>query len=372
MLTRILFALTSIIISCLQLFSQYRTDDLYLKPIKEHWGIGYYFSGSLSAVNQYNKEETILPGYGGLVELYYNDSERDNLFILGKHRYNTKYENKHIETFELSVGPRIAIAKDENLYADITFGGVFIGYITRYKETLYSNEDYYYYTARHDFGFGFTAAFTKKFPVNKNTELIAKLRILNVISFNKEYYMFVNLNCGAAFNTKKTALKDNSIASHSAITLYTGLNKPDLNIYNDYLLGGSYAIELSYKTSPLIELLLSGTYNNIVQKTKHPFHRHYIISLTGGARFIINETPVSSFLEFGVGYYNYYPQIFNQTEEYHNPSKEYLGIFVGTGIKIKTLSYLDLIAKSNFNMLFTKYGTIPSYITIHGGLRFNL
>lgn len=372
MLTRILFVLTAIIFSTLQINSQDRPNNHYSKSSKSYLGIGYYISGSLSAVNQFNKEKTVLPGYGALLELVYNDSKRDNLLILGKNYYNTKDEYRHIETYELTVGPRIAITKDENLYSDFTFGGTLVSKILRYKDVTYFNEEYFNYVTESDFGFGVSAAITKKFPISKNCELMTRLRILNVLSFNKEYYLFVNLNCGVAFNSQKSVMKSKPDKSHSSIAIYAGLNKADLNIYNDYLWGGCYSVEFSYKTSRLIELLLSGTYNNIVQKSKTPFIKHYIGSITGGGRFILNETSVTPFLELGGGYYNYYPRAAEQSGEYHNPTKEYPGIFTGTGFKIRAYSIVDVIAKSDFNLLFTENEATANYINLNLGLRFNL
>jgi hypothetical protein len=372
MLTRILIALTAIIFSTLQLYSQDKPHYHNSKASKPYLGIGYYVSGSLSAVNQFNNENTILPGYGALLELVYNDSKRDNLLVLGKHSYNTKDEYRHIETYELTVGPRIVIAKDEDIYGDFTIGGTMVSKILRYKDVSFLNEEYFNYVTKSDFGLGVAAAITKKFPVNRNIALTTRLRMLNIISFNKEYYLFVSLNCGASFNSQKPELKNKQQESHSSIAIYAGLNKPDLNIYNDYLWGGCYSIEFTYKTSRLIELLVSGTYNNIVQKAKKPFVKHYIGSITGGGRFILNETFISPFLELGAGYYNYYPRAAEQSGEYYSPTKEYPGIYTGTGFKVKAYSIIDVIAKSDFNLLFTENEATANYLILNLGLRINM
>jgi hypothetical protein len=352
----------------LQIFSQ---DELGIPKIKNndrYWSIGYYASGDLSFIDGFINNGNVQYGYGGMIELTYNDSKRDNLMIFGKQKYVSKKDFEYIETYEYSIGPRFELNK--NLFCEISIGGVLVNKNLEYYDS-YFNEFYYYHNEQSDFGFSLGAGVGKKIKLSKTINFIAKIRLLSAYSFSKEFYLFMNANCGITFNTVKTAKERSQQPSYMGIALIGGLNKPD-NTINQSKWSGSYGIEISYRTSPKIELLLSGTYNPISRIDRYLPYQNHISSITGSGRFFFNQSTLTAFVEFGGGYYAH-TNNYSQTGDYFNPTREYAGLSVGTGIRLRVTKFFSILTKSNFNFLFKEEPSpAPNYLTLQGGLRFNL
>jgi hypothetical protein len=379
MSARVLFSAVALIVFSYifpsRIFSQDELGIPKLEKSNDYWSIGYYASGNLSLINDYSRKGTVQPGYGGMLEFTYNNYQTELILLMGFNRINSPRENEHFETFEFSIGPRILINKADDGFIELTTGALLIGRV--YKPEYWEFYNYPYYSDPV-FRFGLSGALGKKFSVNNNTDILLKLRMLTTISFEGDNLTYMVLNGGVTFNTKKlnTKPKEDKI-SYVSITAFCGGTNPSALSQWDYDWGINYSGEVSYKMSPKVEFTLGGSYNKINRVKNNNFipYKTYIASLTLSGRFYINESPLSAFIEFGSGLYNYHinPSEEPATGDWYGYMEEYSGMNVGTGTKIKLSRLFDFLLRTKLNFLFTgRYDDAPNYLTVDGGLRFNL
>jgi hypothetical protein len=374
MLARILFV--SFTITTLHLFSQDKHGLPKLNNSNEYWSVGYYGSGNLSIVNEYAKEDAVQPGYGVSLELFYNDNKHNFLLIISGNRINQKGENRHFETIEISTGPRFKLSKTGDLFAEFTLGGIMVSRVAKYYDYgyhFYTPYEYVSYKSDPHFSFGLTGAIGKKFNLTQNNDFVLKLRMLTTVSFNEKFFTYLTATGGITFNTKKYVPQEKSPLSYVSIALLGGGNYPGTLSQWEYDWGQSYGLEVTYRASPKIELLLDGNYNKIYRT--YADVNNYGISVTAGGRFLINENPATAFFEIGGGLYSFvYQGLDGIIPEPVSYVQDYPGINFGTGTRLKLTNLMALLIKGNLHFLFVEepFGGTPDYFTLQGGLRFNL
>jgi hypothetical protein len=360
MKTRIFFL--SILFVTAYVFSQDEIGLPKLKPSNDYWSIGYYASGLMGIVNGYANDELGQPGYGGIIELTYNDSKRDLLLIAGFYKINTTPENEYFEVTEFSIGPRFSVSENKTAFIEFTIGGLMTSEIRR--NYYWPDYNYHYYQKLDPrFNIAASAGFGGKIQLSQNSDFIYKLRLFGSI------VSFVSVNTGVSFNTKKNKTSIKSISkSYFGASLLGGFNKSSFKGGRVYGLGVSYGLELTYKSSPKIEIFLDANSNRLKSENNDYNEKFVYASVTAGGRFYINESKATAFIECGGGFY-----AFNIYGGYSDFNKDYPGFIVGTGTKFNIYRFVDIIAKGNLHFPFTERIDIaPDFLTVQGGIRFNL
>jgi len=374
MLTRILFSVL-ILSNALPTFSQDELGIPKLKKTNNYWSIGYFACGNLTLINQYVNNGAVQAGYGASLEITYNDSNRDLMLILSKNKAGSKKENQYFETLEFTIGPRFSLNKAGSFFTEFTLGGLMVGKVS--KNYIWEYNISPYYKSDPQFGFCLTGAIGKKFNLNYNSDFLIKLRLLSNLSFNKETFTYITAGGGIIFNTKKynNMEKKKKANSYIGITLIGGGNNPDMLSEWEYNWGLSYGLEITYRVSPKIEILLDGNFNKIYKvNAQSNATRDYITSVTAGGRFLINERPTTAFIELSGGLYAHtYQYLGTISSEDYNTNEDYPGINIGTGTKFKFSRLVEFLLRGNLHFLLSdQYENVPNYLTLQGGLRFNL
>ncbi|HEY3250567.1 MAG TPA: hypothetical protein VGK25_05560, partial [Ignavibacteria bacterium] len=288
--------------------------------------------------------------------------------------------NEHFDIVEFTVGPRFNFENYSPYFAELTFGALMV--TRKYKfitiEHEYTGNNYYpEFSSDPDFGFAFTGALGKEFRVENNTSLILKLRIVNAFSIQRDLFTYVSAAAGISFNTKNNEKSKNKINTLGlGAAFLAGVNSPKFISKADYDWGSDFGLEMFYKISSKIEILIDANSNQIYPII---YNAHNLeassFSFTGGSRFLMNQNSTTAFIEIGGGIYSHkiYASSLGVSAEVYNESTLSPGIYFATGPLIKINRYCDMILKGNLNFLFSgKYDYAPNYLTLQGGLRFNL
>lgn len=372
MLARILLITLGVTIS-LSAFSQDELGIPRLKHSNYYWSIGYYASGNISLINGYTYNGSPQPGYGAALELTYNDSKRDLMLILSKNKITSKKENQYFEILEFTLGPRFNLNKSGDIFAEFTLGSLMIGKVS--KNYIWDYNTYEEYKSEPYFSLGLSGAIGKKININNNTGLLLKLRLLSSISFTNEMFAYLTATAGITFNTKKDTAANKKIRnSYVGIAILGGANNPAMLSRLSFDWAICYGAEITYHASPKIELLLNGNYNRIRYNDGQNVQLSKLVSITTGGRFLINESPAAAFIELGGGIYNYsYHYKSSVTGDEYGYNKDNPGINIGTGAKFKINKIFDLLVKGNLHFILSEqYDDSPNYLTVQGGVRFNL
>ena len=374
MKTRIFFFTILLVTS--YIFSQDEIGSPKLKPHNDYWGIGYYASGSLGLSNGFT-QNSAYPGFGGMIEISYKYSKSDIVLTISENKIGSENESEHFEVIEFSVGPRFNSALGKNNFAELSFGTLMVRAVHKILFTEFSHSYYPVYKTDPEFGVAAVAGIGKEIHINGSTSLMLKLRLLTAYPIKDELFSFISAGTGLSFSTKKTksSINTEQKPSYWGTTLWGGVSNPDIFEKLSYNWSYNFGFGLNFRLSKKIELLLTGNYNKFVLNEIYEAYRHSMTSITAGGRFFINDSPgAQAFIETGGGLYTHTYQYGGQlTGEYYDQSENFPGINMGSGIKFKITALIDAITRANIHFLFSEpYDYAPDFLTLQGGLRFNL
>jgi hypothetical protein len=367
-----LFFFTILLTAPLIIFSQNKTGTTKLKQSEPYWGIGYYVSGNVNAYNDYEKSKGEQIGWGGTIEITNYFGQFELMLIASRNRF--EIGDFHYETNEFTLGPRFKFDKNGSYFAEFTAGCV--GYKNIHNIYITVDPEFYLKPDETEYEFGFSAGFGIKFPLNKNTGLIFKSRLVTSLPLNnKNMVSYISASTGVVLNSAGDKRnKNGNKKSYFGLTALAGLNNPNTFKNDDYQWSPSYGGEMNYRLYPQLELIVMAIYNPMKFNNNENISNHKMLSAVGGGRIFINENPYTAFIEFMGGLYEYtFRSKGNVTGEIYEAAEDNFGLCLGTGAKLKVYKLIDFIIKSDLNFIFSgEYQDSPNYLTVHGGLRFNL
>ena len=341
-----------------------------------YWNIAYTGGVLFNINDKIEKDRKYYPGYNAGLEIYYNMEDRKSAILFrinyGRMKNQTlekEYyrEERYAEFIELTFGPRFYIAKKYFIE------GVMGNYITGYngRRIYMVDPEFNISNLQRDVYMGFGAAIGagSVLKLSENFDIIIKCK-LNALFPILKTILYTEINTGIVFHNKKIDrdvekkfMKENDWS----VTASGGLTNPEFFHNERFEMTASAGFEAACRTDPGFEVYGGLNYNGIRRKGDYE-NEKVIIDITFGPRFLIGNGTNLGFVEMGTGFYVFSPV----SNSYRVTDDLYVGLNIGTGILATMLKDLGFLVKSKMHFIFNERGEPGGYLTVAGGVRYEL
>jgi hypothetical protein len=319
------------------------------------WNISYNAGFSINYENATGHKISFEIGYS-------EDDKKAFLFNISTTKlYKTSY--KSFTMYECSVGPRFYVLKNELVFLEGNIGAQINS-----ENRIYPNWDFgyinSYYSSNTHSAFYFAAGLGTKVMISRNNAFLLRVKY-NTTMPASEGFTYINAQFGLEFNTSKPEDEINQKNKRRlTFSLGGGINSP-LDINGRKNTGeGIFLLECALPTDFNGEIYGEAAYNRI--NANNARINNQLISFNIGPRFFINNSLLSSFMEFGGGMYILAQSNYSKKDAVHP------GLTIGTGLTGRINELFEIFAKGKIHFLFTDNPSFPPYSTLAGGVRFNL
>jgi hypothetical protein len=178
----------------------------------------------------------------------------------------------------------------------------------------------------------------------------------------KRYIAIIVLIFAVTFATDAQSIKKSN--RYWTIAPSVGLTMPMQNLDNRYSNGWNAGVDVGYRMSQTMGVFGNIAYNNLNGEAGNPSANYF--EITAGPRFFVGGSANTSaiWLDGGIGAFN-----FNESGIGEGPTNA--GLTAGIGYSLPLSETISLMAKGNYNMIFTP-GEPTTFSKLNAGLRFIL